>query len=302
MVTSVQLFGHITTSTVKAKDVDKAKVSQNIQLFVRDTQRMNGNKKIDTQAEYNQLVNYLNQNAQAMNIDEKNYLLGFMKDYTDQEVKKNTTKNCRDLVDGAKKRSGDKKAIDNDVEANELVAMLRNTRGDLNAADIEYIKQTLIESGYGHLIPDEAVKNNEVDKDNKKEDVSDGKETDKTDKLGETQPAPQEAENAEKAGKQNSPENNTTQPSKPGKTQPKKPGKTNPAKPGKTQPTKPGKTQPAKPGKTQPKKPAAPKDDDPLSKIIKNLPGIIGIPFIGNGPIKKFGKPGAKAVNNVFNQ
>ena len=52
----------------------------------------------------------------------------------------------------------DKRKIDSDVEAQALASMLKNTAGDLNSTDIEYIKKVLTESGYGAYIPKEDTK------------------------------------------------------------------------------------------------------------------------------------------------
>ena len=47
---------------------------------------------------------------------------------------------------------GDKKKIDTDEEAQALAIMLRNSHHELNAADLAYIKNLLIMSGYGHYL------------------------------------------------------------------------------------------------------------------------------------------------------
>ena len=50
---------------------------------------------------------------------------------------------------------GDKKSIDTDTEATALVAMLKNSKGDLNKADLQYIRNILSESGYGNYLEDD---------------------------------------------------------------------------------------------------------------------------------------------------
>ena len=99
-----------------------------------------------------------------MNVHEQNYIQGFMIEYESKaredaqkaeqkRVDEVTTENTKKLVKQIAKRLGDKKTIDTDSEAQELAALLRNTKGDLNKADLEYIIQILINSGYESYIP-----------------------------------------------------------------------------------------------------------------------------------------------------
>ena len=50
---------------------------------------------------------------------------------------------------------GDKKSIDTDAEATALAAMLKNSKGDLNKADLQYIRNILSESGYDNSLEDD---------------------------------------------------------------------------------------------------------------------------------------------------
>ena len=123
-------------------------------------------KKIDSKKEYDELSNYLAGNTNSMNIHEKEFIQGFMLEYekkSDKQAKKaeqkrieeSTTENTKDAVKDIKKWMSDKRKIDSDVEAQALASMLKNTSGDLNSADIEYIKNVLIESGYESYVPKE---------------------------------------------------------------------------------------------------------------------------------------------------
>ena len=69
-----------------------------------------------------------------------------------KQFEDSVTESTKDAVKKIAKRMGDKKAIDSDDEAQALLTMLRNTKGDLNKADLEYIRRALIDSGYGSLL------------------------------------------------------------------------------------------------------------------------------------------------------
>lgn len=139
--------------------VDFSKVSQAVQKFVKDVQKMEGDKKsIDTNYEYHKLSEYLSGNSN-MNVHEKEYIQGLMIEYEvkvkESEEKKfedSVTESTKKAVKDIAKRMGNKKAIDSDDEAQALLTMLKNTRGDLNKADLEYIRRALINAGYGKLL------------------------------------------------------------------------------------------------------------------------------------------------------
>lgn len=147
--------------------VDLEKVSKAVKNMVSNISKQDGNKrKIDSKNEYDKLANYLAGNQDNMNVHEKNYIEGFMIEYETntkleaeeaekKRVEDATTDSTKESVKKIAKRLGDKKSIDADEEAQALVLMLRNTKGDLNKADIEYIKNILRESGYEKYIPAE---------------------------------------------------------------------------------------------------------------------------------------------------
>ncbi len=147
--------------------VDLSKISKAVQKFVADVAKQEGSKKeIDTKKEYDQLSNYLAGNTGSMNVHEKEFIQGFMIEYENKTAKQaredeqkrieeSTTENTKDAVKDIKKWMSDKRKIDSDVEAQALASMLKNTAGDLNSADIEYIKNVLIESGYESYVPKE---------------------------------------------------------------------------------------------------------------------------------------------------
>ena len=145
--------------------VDLSKISEAVQKFVKETAKVEGHKRqIDSKKEYYKLAEYLSGHKDSMNVHEQNYIQGFMIEYESKaredaqkaeqkRVDEVTTENTKKLVKQIAKRLGDKKTIDTDSEAQELAALLRNTKGDLNKADLEYIIQILINSGYESYIP-----------------------------------------------------------------------------------------------------------------------------------------------------
>ena len=150
---------------------DLSKVSQKLQNYVADVAKMEGNKKqIDTQAEFDKLSEYLSGHAKEMNVHEKAYVEGLMVEYTNKAKEQEITKDTKKLVKEIAKRTGDKKAIDSDEEAQALALALKNTRGDLNEADMNYIKNVLVSSGYANYVEDatpkeEAVKQEAMEND-----------------------------------------------------------------------------------------------------------------------------------------
>lgn len=141
--------------------VDLSKVSKAVQKFVSDVAKTEGNKKqIDSQNEYNKLGDYLAGNNDV-NVHEKEFIQGFMIEFENKqkaaeqkEFEDSVTDSTKKAVDQIKKRMDNKKKIDTDDEAQALLNMLKNTRGDLNKADLEYIKRALIDAGYGALLED----------------------------------------------------------------------------------------------------------------------------------------------------
>lgn len=143
--------------------VDLSKVSKAVQKFVSDVAKTEGNKKqIDSQNEYNKLGDYLAGNND-INVHEKEFIQGFMIEFENKqkaaeqkEFEDSVTDSTKKAVDQIKKRMDNKKKIDTDDEAQALLNMLKNTRGDLNKADLEYIRRALIDAGYGDLLAEDA--------------------------------------------------------------------------------------------------------------------------------------------------
>jgi hypothetical protein len=75
-----------------------------------------------------------------------------MIEYQEKAFEENVTDSTKDVVKAIAKRTYDKKKIDSDEEAFALATLLKNSKGDLNRADLEYIKQVLIKNGYGHYL------------------------------------------------------------------------------------------------------------------------------------------------------
>ncbi len=138
--------------------VNLNKVSKAVKHFVEDVAKTEGSKKrIDTDNEFNQLSMYLSGAGTSMNKDEIGYIQGIMFEYQDKKAKEFeencVTENTKKEVSKIAKRMGDKKIIDTDEEAQALATMLRNTHNDLNQADIIYIQNLLLTSGYANYLP-----------------------------------------------------------------------------------------------------------------------------------------------------
>ena len=132
---------------------DLKKVSQAIKDFVSETAKIDGNKKkIDSEREFAELSNLLAGNAFSMSKDEMMYVQGLMLEYQNKKFDNSVTENTKKEVSKIAKRMGDKKKIDTDEEAQALAIMLRNSHRDLNAADLAYVKNLLITSGFGHYL------------------------------------------------------------------------------------------------------------------------------------------------------
>lgn len=155
---------------------DLSKVSKAVKQFVADIAKTEGNKKkIDSDNEYNKLSEYLAGTAFSMSKDEIGYVQGLMIEYQNKKFDENVTENTKKEVSKIAKRMGNKKNIDTDEEAQALVLMLRNSHRDLNAADMAYIRNLLIVSGYGHYLNETPAQVNVInvivnDNNNSKED------------------------------------------------------------------------------------------------------------------------------------
>ena len=69
-----------------------------------------------------------------------------------QQFEDSVTESTKEAVKSIARGMGDKKSIDTDTEATALVAMLKNSKGDLNKADLQYIRN---KSGYGNYLEDD---------------------------------------------------------------------------------------------------------------------------------------------------
>ena len=140
------------------KKVDLSKVSNAVKNVVSNIAKTDGSKrKIDSYNEYQLLSMYLAGNSSQMTNDEIWYIEGFMIDYQNKQqeefVENHVTDNTKKEVSKIAKRMGDKKKIDTDEEAQALALMLKNTHNDLNQADMVYIQNLLINSGYENYLP-----------------------------------------------------------------------------------------------------------------------------------------------------
>lgn len=140
----------------KPFEVNLDKVSKSVKQFVAEVAKMEGSKKkIDSQREFDKLSEYLCGSANSMNKDEIGYVQGLMIEYQQKQFDDSVTENVKKEVSKIAKRMGDKKRIDTDEEAQALAIMLRNSHHDLNQADIWFIKNMLISSGYTNYLEPE---------------------------------------------------------------------------------------------------------------------------------------------------
>jgi len=141
---------------------DKKKISANVAAQV-ETIKEEGKKikgSADEVAAFQRLSEELATNG--ANRHEQNLVKGLIVEYqtkVEQEEaetaqrrqKAEVTPAARDFIKDAKKMMPNKKEF-NEAEARMVLAEIRNTRGDWNAADIEYFKQELIKAGFGDLL------------------------------------------------------------------------------------------------------------------------------------------------------
>lgn len=252
--------------------VDLSKVSQAVQKFVSDVAKTEGDKKkIDTQNEYDKLANYLANNQDGMGTHEKEFIQGFMIEFTtkkqaeaEKAFEDQVTDSVKKAVDKIAKRMENKKLIDTDDEAQALLNMLKNTKGDLNQADIQYIKNVLIKAGYGALLEENEAKTEETPAEQPSSEAGD---TQKTPKEGEpiNPPTPEKPKQTPKEGEPVNPQT----PDKPKEPKvPKTPVKPKPVKPN----PKPNKPDP-KPVKPNPA-PVNPEPKPEQPKPTKKKPTV----------------------------
>ncbi len=109
------------------------------------------NTKADRYEEYLKLGNIL---ANTTSVPEREYVEGYMMDYVEfakkeeeKEIQKSMTPACKKAIEKIIKQDGDKSNI-SDAEAQQLAALLKNTQGNLNQADLNYITKLLVKNGY----------------------------------------------------------------------------------------------------------------------------------------------------------
>ncbi len=143
--------------------VDFNKISASVQQEIKTISGMGGNKKkIDSADEFAALQQLGQKLETTGSNSEKEYVAGLMIDYQNQVKAKEAqaaerrqsaevTPAAREAVKSLKKMMPNKKELD-EPEARMLLDLIKNTRGDYNAADIEYFKQELIKAGFGALL------------------------------------------------------------------------------------------------------------------------------------------------------
>ena len=291
--------------------VDLSKVSEAVRKFVAETAKLDGSKKeIDTRQEYAKLSEYLSGNQENMSTHEKEFIQGFMIEYETKtkkqeleaekkKIEESTTDNVKESVKKIAKRLSNKKKIDADEEAQALALMLRNTKGDLNKADIEYIKNILIENGYESYIPKEQEPVETTPKEPPQPEEKSPQDATKGNSSPEPAPAqggntPRETAKPAPAQEGESPKDTPRTdiaPKNPGKTKPK--SKIRPDKPEPDKKVDPEKTQP---DQKQPESNIAPEmqPDQPQEPTTTNKP----LPHVTEGGRNK----GLKLANTVIDE
>ncbi len=143
--------------------VDFNKISASVQQEIKTISGMGGNKKkIDSADEFAALQQLGQKLETTGSVSEKEYVAGLMVEYEYQVAADNAkaaekrqraevTPAAREAVKNLKKMIPNKKELD-EPEARMLLDLIKNTRGDYNAADIEYFKQELIKAGFGEFL------------------------------------------------------------------------------------------------------------------------------------------------------
>lgn len=157
MTITVKLNQKVTNAT-SSKSVDLEKVSQNVKNQVKNAQALGGNsQKIDSKEEHDLLFDFYKGNCDAMNKHEQTYIANFLKEYNEEEAikaKENDEKIYRESITDYVKNcikkimeiGGNKEKIDTQLEVDFLHTLLKNENGDLNAADIRFVRETLNEA------------------------------------------------------------------------------------------------------------------------------------------------------------
>ena len=129
-----------------------SRISQALETLVQTAIKGGkSDRKADRYEEYLQLGSIL---ANTTSVPERQYVEGFMMDYVEfakkeeeKEIQKSMTPACKKAIEKIIKQDGDKSNI-SDAEAQQLAALLNNTQGNLNQADLNYIAKLLVKNGY----------------------------------------------------------------------------------------------------------------------------------------------------------
>lgn len=143
--------------------IDLSKVSAAVKQETKTIAAGGGNKKrIDTPEEFARLQELGKKLETTGSKAEREYVTGLAVEYqervdaeaaeaAEKRQKAEVTPAARDAVKELKSFMSDKKELD-EPEARMLLELIKNTRGDYNAADIEYFKQELMKAGFGALL------------------------------------------------------------------------------------------------------------------------------------------------------
>lgn len=136
-------------------EIDMTKVSKRVKDQVSIFQKMGGDtQKIDSEKEFEALRDFYRDNEKDLNNSEKLYLDNLKNDYIAGYIKEkfeegektyqeSITDYAKGLVAHIMGTENDKNALDSKLEVDLLKEIRENKDGELNAADIRYINETL---------------------------------------------------------------------------------------------------------------------------------------------------------------
>ena len=136
-------------------EIDMTKVSKRVKDQVSIFQKMGGDtQKIDSEKEFEALRDFYRDNEKDLNNSEKLYLDNLKNDYiagyikekfeeAEKTYQESITDYAKGLVAHIMGTENDKNKIDSKLEVDLLKEIRENKDGELNAADIRYIDETL---------------------------------------------------------------------------------------------------------------------------------------------------------------
>ena len=136
-------------------EIDMTKVSKRVKDQVSIFQKMGGDtQKIDSEKEFEALRDFYRDNEKDLNNSEKlyldnlknDYLAGYIKEKFEEAEKtyqESITDYAKGLVAHIMGTENDENALDSKLEVDLLKEIRKNKDGELNAADIRYIDETL---------------------------------------------------------------------------------------------------------------------------------------------------------------